>query len=102
MPNRVAAISDTIDQITAGDLKLRVRVLEGERAARRNGILQLATLNTIGGMGLLNVGVQLALSGHEGPGAACFAAAGAFGVLVLLSLRRVKRLDKFEKDLKKV
>jgi len=100
MPTRVAAISDTIDQITAGDLKLRVRVLEGERAARRGAVLQLTTMQTVAGVGLLNVGTQLALAGHEGPGSACFAAAGAFGVFVLLGLRRVQRLDKFEKDLR--
>lgn len=100
MPTRVAAISDTIDQITAGDLKLRVRVLEGERAARRAGIMQAATLQTVAGVGILNVGMQLALAGQTGPGGACFGAAGALGVLVLLGLRRVQRLDKFEKDLR--
>lgn len=63
-------------------------------------ILQVATLNTVAGVGLMNVGVQLALAGREGAGGACFALAGVFGVLVLLALRRVQRLDKFEKDLK--
>ncbi|KAI8468021.1 MAG: ABC1 family-domain-containing protein [Monoraphidium minutum] len=101
MPTRVAAISDTIDQLTAGDLKLRVRDLEGERAARRAGILQSATLNVVGSVGLLNLGAQLSLSGAPGPGGAVFGAAGVFGVLTLLGLRRVQRLDKFEKDLRK-
>jgi hypothetical protein len=77
-----------------------VRVLEGERAARRAAILQLATMHTVAGVGLLNLGVQLALAGHSGPGGACFGLSGVFGVLLLLGLRRVKRLDKFEKDLK--
>jgi hypothetical protein len=100
MPTRVAAISDTIDQITAGDLKLRVRDLEGERAARRAGIMQSVTLQTVAGLGVMNVGVQLSLAGRDGPGAAVFAVAGVFGVLALLGLRRVQRLDKFEKDLR--
>jgi predicted unusual protein kinase regulating ubiquinone biosynthesis (AarF/ABC1/UbiB family) len=101
MPTRVAAISETIDQITAGDLKLRVRDLEGERAARRAGIMQAATLNAVAGVGLLNVGTQLALSGRGGAAGAVMAVAGAFGALVLLGLRRVQRLDKFEKDLRR-
>ncbi|GBF95524.1 hypothetical protein Rsub_07874 [Raphidocelis subcapitata] len=101
MPTRVAAISETMDQITAGDLKLRVRDLEGERAARRAGIMQAVTLNTVAGMGLLNVGTQLALSGRGGAAGAVMAVAGALGVLVLLGLKRVQRLDKFEKDLRR-
>lgn len=101
VPARVAAISEAVDALTAGDLKLRVRDLEGERAARRAGIMQSATLNAVGAVGLLNVGVQLALAGRAGPADAVLVGAGVLSVLVLLALRRVKRLDKFEKDLKR-
>ena len=101
VPARVASISDAIDQLTAGELKLRVRVLEGERAARRAGVMQAATLQAVAGVGLLDAGVQLALAGRSGPADAVLAAAGVMGVLVLLSLRRVRRLDKFERDLKR-
>ncbi len=42
MPSRIARIDATLAQLEAGDLKLRVRVLEGERAARRAGVLQVS------------------------------------------------------------
>ena len=41
MPLRVQRIESTLSQLEAGDLKLRVRVLEGERANRRQGIMQV-------------------------------------------------------------
>jgi disease resistance protein RPM1 len=100
VPRRVADISETLDQITAGDLKLRVRVLEGERAARRAAILQIATLQAVAGAALLDVGTQLGLAGKQGASGALLSGAAAMGVLVLLAMRRVKRLDKFERDLR--
>ncbi len=42
MPMRVARIEQTLSQLEAGDLKLRVRVLEGERADRRSGMMQVS------------------------------------------------------------
>ena len=101
MPTRIGRIDSTLTQLEAGDIKLRVRVLEGERAARRSGILQLATLNTIAAVGLLNVGVQFALHGDlEGPATLCVGLSSVFGGLVLAGLKRVQRLDKFEKDMR--
>lgn len=79
----------------------RVRVLEGERAARRAGVLQVATINTIATVGLLDVGTQLALHGGlEGPAGLCYALSGVFGVFVALGFKRVQRLDKFEKEIR--
>ncbi|KAG2482100.1 hypothetical protein HYH03_018956 [Edaphochlamys debaryana] len=103
MPLRIARMEATMAQLEAGDLKLRVRVLESERADRRQGILQLATLHTVAAVGLLNAGVTLALAGEGPAGAAagvCLGGAGLFGVLVVLGMRRVQRLDKFEKDMR--
>jgi predicted unusual protein kinase regulating ubiquinone biosynthesis (AarF/ABC1/UbiB family) len=102
MPGRVARIDDTLGQLETGDLKLRVRVLEGERAARRTGVMQLATLHTVAAVGLLNVGTQLALAGaeHGGAAAAVFTAAGVFAALVVAGMRRVARLDKFEREIR--
>jgi hypothetical protein len=76
-------------------------VLEGERAARRAGVMQVATLNTVAAVGLLNVGTQLALHGGlEGPAGLCFSLAGLFTVLTALGFKRVERLDKFEKEIR--
>lgn len=56
----------------------RVRVLEQERTARRTGVMQVATINTICCLGLLNVGTQLALAGQTaGARLACWAASAA-------------------------
>jgi hypothetical protein len=41
MPLRVQRIESTMGLLESGDLKLRVRVLEAERAARRAGVLQV-------------------------------------------------------------
>lgn len=100
MPMRLRRVESTISQLQSGDLKLRVRDLEGERAARRAGIMQVATLNAVASVGLLNVGTQLALSGRSVPAGGLMSLAGVFAVLVLLGMRRVKRLDKFEDAIK--
>lgn len=39
---RVQKMDETLQQLRGGDLKLRVRALELERAARRSSILQVA------------------------------------------------------------
>jgi hypothetical protein len=100
MPLRIARINDTLEQLESGDLRLRVRVLEAERAARRAGVLQGATMNSVAAVGMLNMGAQLALAQHEGIAAVCLGLSSVFGVLMLLGLRRVKRLDKFEKEVR--
>lgn len=41
MPRRIAKIESTLGNIYDGDVKLRVRVLESERAARRATIMQV-------------------------------------------------------------
>lgn len=41
MPSRVEQMSTTLSSLEAGDLKLRVRALEVERAARRAQIMQV-------------------------------------------------------------
>lgn len=82
-----------------GDLKLRVRVLESERAARRQAVLQKTQLHTIALFGFLNLGSTFALQSQAGPANLCLALSLAFGGLVTQGMRRVQRLDKFEKDI---
>lgn len=55
MPSRIARVESTVSQLESGELRLRVRVLEGERAARRQGVLQLVTLHSVASMGLLSL-----------------------------------------------
>jgi predicted unusual protein kinase regulating ubiquinone biosynthesis (AarF/ABC1/UbiB family) len=106
VPTRVARIDGVITQLESGDLKLRVRVLEAERAAKRTGVMQTVTLHAVGAVGFLNLGAmasfasQIEGSGASAAGGAALAIAGVFGVLTLLGLKRVQRLDKFEKELR--
>lgn len=100
MPLRVAHMDAVLSQVERGDLKLRVRVLEAERAARRAAVLQVATMHSVAAVGLLNLGAQLAMAGHTLPAAVCLGASGGFGFLLGLGFRRVERLDKFERDMK--
>ncbi|XVF71721.1 hypothetical protein PTKIN_Ptkin12aG0062400 [Pterospermum kingtungense] len=97
MPYRVQRIEEIVKQLESGDLRLRVRVLESERAARKATILQMATMYTVLGGTLLNLGVTLTSQGSQIIANGSFLGAGVFLTLFLRSMQRVKKLDKFEK-----
>ncbi|KAL4555350.1 hypothetical protein LXL04_037968 [Taraxacum kok-saghyz] len=97
MPYRVQRIEEFVKQLEAGDLKLRVRVLESERAAKKATILQMGTMYTIFGGTLVNIGVTLTTQGNQVMANGTFVAAGLFLALLIRSMQRVKKLDKFEK-----
>ncbi|KAI4308535.1 hypothetical protein L6164_031594 [Bauhinia variegata] len=97
MPYRVQRIEEFVNQLDAGDLKLRVRVLESERAARKATVLQMATMYTVIGGTLLNLGVTLSSQGNVAFANGSFIGAGVFMTLFFRSMQRVKKLDKFEK-----
>lgn len=97
MPYRVQRIEEIVNQLDSGDLKLRVRVLESERAARKATILQMATMYTVFGGTLLNLGVTLTNQGSLVLANGSFIGAGVFFTLFLRSMQRVKKLEKFEK-----
>ncbi|GAY55085.1 hypothetical protein CUMW_161770 [Citrus unshiu] len=85
MPSRVQRIEEFVKQLEAGDLKLRVRhlkslfvynltalilngynyVYQSERAARKATILQMATMYTVCGGTLLNLGVTFTGQGSQ-------------------------------------
>ncbi|XP_020889303.1 uncharacterized protein LOC9318612 isoform X1 [Arabidopsis lyrata subsp. lyrata] len=97
MPYRVQRIEEFVKELDSGDLKLRVRVLESERAARKATILQMATMYTVLGGTLLNIGVTFSNQGSQLVANGSFIGAGIFMALVLRSMQRVNKLDKFEK-----
>uniref|UniRef100_A0A0E0LYV2 ABC1 atypical kinase-like domain-containing protein n=1 Tax=Oryza punctata TaxID=4537 RepID=A0A0E0LYV2_ORYPU len=96
MPYRIQRIEDFVGQLESGDLKLRVRVLESERAARKANVLQMATVYTALSGTLLNVGVTLSSQGNQIVANGSFIGAGIFLALLIRSMQRVKKLDKFE------
>ncbi|XVF21163.1 hypothetical protein REPUB_Repub12eG0067200 [Reevesia pubescens] len=97
MPYRVQRIEEVVKQLESGDLRLRVRVLESERAARKATILQMATMYTVLGGTLLNLGVTFSSQGSQIIANGSFLGAGVFLTLLFRSMQRVKKLDKFEK-----
>lgn len=97
MPMRIQRIDELLQQLEAGDLKLRVRVLEAERAARRASILQMATVHAVAAGTLLNVGVSLNGLGQSPFAVSSFIGSGVFTLFVIQAMRRIQRLDKFEK-----
>ncbi|XP_042452131.1 protein ACTIVITY OF BC1 COMPLEX KINASE 7, chloroplastic-like isoform X2 [Zingiber officinale] len=99
MPYRIHKIEEFVKQLESGEVKLRVKVLESERAARRASVLQMATMYTAFSGTLLNVGVTLASQGQLSIANVSFIGACVFWALAIRSMQRVKRLDKFEKML---
>ncbi|XP_068642180.1 protein ACTIVITY OF BC1 COMPLEX KINASE 7, chloroplastic [Aristolochia californica] len=97
MPYRIQRIEEFVKQLEDGDLKLRVRVLESERAARKATILQMATMYTVLGGTLLNVGVTFSCQGSQAIANGSFFGASVFLALLMRSMQRAQKLDKFEK-----
>lgn len=97
MPYRIQKIEEFVNQLESGDLKLRVRVLESERAARKATVLQMATMYTVLSGTLLNLGVTLSCQGNQVVANAAFVCAGVFVTLLIRSMQRVKALEKYEK-----
>lgn len=97
MPMRIQRIDELLQQLEAGDLKLRVRVLEAERAARRASVLQMATVHAVATGTLLNLGVSLSGQGLTPFATTSFVGSGVFVLLLFRAMKRIQRLDKFEK-----
>ncbi|KAJ6794905.1 protein ACTIVITY OF BC1 COMPLEX KINASE 7, chloroplastic [Iris pallida] len=97
MPNRIQKIEEFVKQLESGDLKLRVRVLESERAARKASILQMASMYTALSGALLNIGVTLIAQGSQVIANGSFVGAGVFFILLIRSMQKVKTLEKIEK-----
>ena len=105
MPLRIQRIDSLLEQIEAGDIKLRVRALEVERASRKAMIQTNALTTTVLSMGFLNLGTMLALnpttSSSPGP-MLLFVLSTACGLLTWQSNERVSRLSKFENEIRGV
>ena len=98
-PRKIASIDQTITKMERGDLKLRVRVLESERAFKRMELLQDNMGIAVAASGFLNMGILL--SNFKTPGGQLSLAAkgalllsGIFGVQVPIGLLKLKALDK--------
>lgn len=93
-PRRVAYIEETIRDMESGDLKIRVRSLENEKALERMSLRQGLTENLLISTILLNVAglAKQTLVRNFGVGAACYFVFQAFMTNV-----KLKKFDKTQK-----
>lgn len=98
-PRKIASMDETLTKMERGDLKLRVRVLESERAFQRMELVQSNMGIAIAASGFLNMGILLATVGSAGgqlslAARAALVLSGLFGVQVPIGIVKLKALDK--------
>ena len=97
-PRKIAYMDETITKMERGDLKLRVRVLESERAFKRMDLVQSNMGVAIAASAFLNMGILLSTLGPAGTlsvaARAALALSGVFGVQVPIGLLKLNALDK--------
>ena len=98
-PNLIEDTYNTIQQLERGDLKLRVRSLEAERALSRVATMQRAMMAALAASMFINVGTVLSVSAMGTAAAGAFAGAGLCGMLTLVNLFKVKMAEKKEMQL---
>ncbi|KAJ9551595.1 hypothetical protein OSB04_015640, partial [Centaurea solstitialis] len=76
MPYSVRHIEEFVEQLEIGDLQLRGRVLESERAAKKATMLQMATMYTVMWGIFINLGLTFTTQGNQLIANESFAASG--------------------------
>lgn len=95
-PNKIDDMSLTMSRLESGDLKLRVRALEAERALIRVQAWQRVVAAALGASTLVNVGTVLSVSAVSAGATASFIGAAFFGVMLLKNYLKVAQLEKKE------
>ncbi|KAG5136612.1 hypothetical protein JHK82_021343 [Glycine max] len=80
-----------------GDLKLRVRTLESERAFQRIATVQRTTGNAIAAGSLINLATILFLNSIRVPATIAYVFCAIFGFQVLFGIVKIKKLDERER-----
>jgi len=103
-PRRVTKVYETLTRLEQGELQLRVRALELERAMIRNMIVQRASLLALLACAALNIGTVLAVTSQGATGLrlllrrGVFASAAFFGVKAVILWRKFKLLQRGEQE----
>lgn len=92
-------VAGTMQRLESGDLKLRVRALEAERALTRVQAWQRVVASALVASTLVNVGTVLTVSAMTTGATISFAGAGVFGLLLLGNYLKVVKLEKKEAQL---
>ncbi|GFR47545.1 hypothetical protein Agub_g9268 [Astrephomene gubernaculifera] len=98
-PNKIEDIALTMQRLERGDLKLRVRALEAERALARVQAWQRVIFAALAASSLLNIGTALSVASRAAGATACFVGAAACGFLLLKNYLKVAQLEKKELQL---
>ncbi|XP_022962957.1 protein ACTIVITY OF BC1 COMPLEX KINASE 8, chloroplastic-like [Cucurbita moschata] len=94
---RVEKLAEVIQRLEQGDLKLRVRALESERAFQRVATVQKTLGNAIAAGSLINLATILYINSIRMPATIAYICCAFFGFQVLIGLIKVKRIDEREK-----
>ncbi|OIT26860.1 PREDICTED: uncharacterized protein LOC109214760 [Nicotiana attenuata] len=95
--DRVERLAEIIQRLEQGDLKLRVRALESERAFQRVAAVQKTIGSAVAAGSLVNLATMLYLNSIRMPSIMAYAVCAFFGFQVLFGLLKVKKLDEREK-----
>ncbi|CAN6244831.1 unnamed protein product [Urochloa humidicola] len=96
-PDRVEKLAEIIERLEQGDLKLRVRTLESERAFQRVAAVQKTIGYGIAAGSLVNLATIMYFNSIRGPATVAYSLCAFFGLQVLVGLIKVKKLDKQER-----
>ncbi|CAG9466104.1 unnamed protein product [Pedinophyceae sp. YPF-701] len=99
-PNQIEDIANFTKRLENGDLKLRVRAFEAERALQRSDLMQDATVKAVLASAAANVGTVLAVSAIQIGANVAFGVAGLLGISAGLTMLKVQKLRKKELSLK--
>ncbi|THU51896.1 hypothetical protein C4D60_Mb06t35900 [Musa balbisiana] len=95
--DRVEKLAQTIQRLELGDLKLRVRTLESERAFQRVAAVQKTIGNAVALGSLVNLATILYFNSVRVPAMAAYLLCAFFGAQVLFGFLKVKKLDQQER-----
>ncbi|KAL3158073.1 hypothetical protein ABBQ32_011679 [Trebouxia sp. C0010 RCD-2024] len=98
-PNMIEDVRGTLTKLERGDLKLRVRALEAERALARVQIMQTVMTTTVVACTLVNIGTILTINAMARAATVSFVGAGLSTVVTLMNFLKVKNLEKKEAQL---
>lgn len=98
-PNAIEGVAQTVRNLERGDLKLRVRALETERALERVQAWQRVVAAALAASTLVNVGTVLSVSAAAAGATASFVGAGFFGLMMVSGYLKIVKLEKKEAQL---
>ncbi|GAV88158.1 ABC1 domain-containing protein [Cephalotus follicularis] len=91
--DRVEKLAEIIQRLEQGDLKLRVRTLESERAFQRVAAVQKTVGSAVAAGSLINLATILYLNSIRVPAMVAYVVCAVFGFQVLFGIINVKKLD---------